>query len=387
MSENIYKNEDIVRSFSYNQFPLQVLTGPRGTGKTYPVQDYILNKLKKGKYFIYIRESEDELAMTLGGGFWDTDLFRNRGDFNASDFEIIGKKFLYCGRIVGMGFALSTYGKVRGNVFGNIGAIDKNIAKGKKATPAEEREIEEVENFVDRNIDNVQTLFFDEFVPMTPTMKEEKRVDAIMHIMESLFRFRRKGCRAIFCGNIISQYNMLLEYFNFNTDRGITYGIHKSYTAPSRITGKIDPLCVWVHAKPNKHWLQKRDESIVGMIMRGKDDEMFTTGNAFGDKNINLITENDKKGRVILFNITDGVNSLTFWRAVQNTGHITERTKNTTYPNYTFDSKNISVNIQLMPKNIQKGLYEMYNYGRIKFDSIKSYKIFDELLPNRKNID
>lgn len=81
-----------------------------------------------------------------------------------------------------------------------------------------------MEEFVKNNIEKTTTAFFDEFIPLTPKMSDDKRYHGFLHFLETVFRFRR-NCMVILCGNITKPYDIFLENFNFKQPLDISYGL------------------------------------------------------------------------------------------------------------------------------------------------------------------
>ena len=208
MGNSIYESQ-ARKVFDYNQFRIKILTGVRGAGKTYPVHEHILNKyFKKGEYFVLVRETQEEVDNMLAGAFWDSYLLDDK-KYKGHQYTTMGNKVIIDGIIVGYAVALSTYGKFRGAV----SPVGQRAVKSRREQELEEQ-IEEMEEFVKNNIEKTTTAFFDEFIPLTPKMSDDKRYHGFLHFLETVFRFRR-NCMVILCGNITKPYDIFLENFNF----------------------------------------------------------------------------------------------------------------------------------------------------------------------------
>ena len=374
--DSIFKNierDKVVNDFT--QFQTKILTGVRGTSKTFKVQEFILNKIQKGKFFALLRESQIELDLALQGGFWDNNLI-SKDKYNKNKYEVKGNKILVNDKIVGVGIALTTYGNFRGIALNLGDAIkvknEKNRLKDKKL----EEELKEAEILVKNNIDNLEVIFFDEFEPIEPKLSNEKRWKAYLHICETLFRFRN-NVTSFLCANLESPFSIFLDEFNFPKTKNVEYGIKKSYYKNEE--GKLKPLAVWCHLKPNDKWMVARKNSYVGKLTYGKDLGMFTTGNTYKDMSFNLIPREEK--HYLLFNLTDGFNNLSFWRVKnRNIYHITERSNSTTYNTYCFKIENAVLGVKMIDNETKKIIKEAFSKDLIRFENSKVFSIFIDLI-------
>lgn len=376
MGNSIYESR-ARKVFDYNQFRIKILTGVRGAGKTYPVHEHILNKyFKKGEYFVLVRETQEEVDNMLAGAFWDSYLLDDK-KYKGHQYTTMGNKVIIDGIIVGYAVALSTYGKFRGAV----SPVGQRAVKSRREQELEEQ-IEEMEEFVKNNIEKTTTAFFDEFIPLTPKMSDDKRYHGFLHFLETVFRFRR-NCMVILCGNITKPYDIFLENFNFKQPLDISYGIKKSYTI-YKPNYPIKPLAVWCHIKPNPKWLAAREESIVGMITRGKEEDMFSTGNAYVNTDVRYITGKPDK-RKAMYNLSDGERRVTFWKSLErNKYYITEPTRNN-YTTYVFDIKLCRTGNRLILKSLETAIVEIFESGLIEFENAKVFDTFVNILPTKRS--
>ena len=374
--DSIFKNIERSKTIKdFTQFQTKILTGVRGTSKTYEVQEFILNKIKKGKFFAFLRESQIELDLALQGGFWDNNLI-SKDKYNKDIYEVKGNKILINGKIVGVGIALTTYGNFRGIALNLGNAIKTTKEKARLKDKKLKEEFEETEVLVKNNIDKLEVIFFDEFEPIEPKLSNEKRWKAYLHICETLFRFR-ENVTSFLCANLESPFSIFLDEFNFPKTKNVEYGIKKSYYKNK--SGKLKPLAVWCHLKPNEKWVYARENSYVGKLTFGKDLGMFTTGNTYKDMSFNLIPKEEK--HYLLFNLTDGINNLSFWRVKnRNIFHITERSNNTTYATYCFNIQNAVLGVRLIDAETKQIIKNAFSKDLIRFENPKVFSIFIELI-------
>ena len=375
--ENIFKNENRSKVLrDYNQFQTKILTGVRGTSKTFETQEIILNKVLNGKFFAFIRESQIELDLALQGGFWDNNLI-SKPKFNKHEYTVKGNKILVDGKVVGVGIALTTYGNFRGIALNFGDAIKTKKEKERIKSKQLEKDIEEAEELVKNNINKLEIIFFDEFEPIEPKLSNDKRYIAFLHICETLFRFR-ENVSVIMCANIESPYSIFLDELNFPKSKKIEYGIKKSYYKNN--LGKLKPLAVWCHLEPNENWKTARANSYVGKIQSGKDLGMFTTGLAY--KGMDFISIPKGEQHYLLFNLTDGVNNLSFWRCKndRNIYHITERSNNTTYSTFCYDIENAVLGVKLISKATKDHIKNAFSNDCIKFENAKVFSIFINMI-------
>lgn len=364
---NAYNNPIITRILrDYNQFPNKVLTSVRGGLKTFNVQKLLLDKyFKKGRFFGTLRETKTELESMLRGGFWDNNLI-SQPPYNKHKYTTIGSKIYIDGELVGVGVALKTYGNFRVS----------GINVGTKLSNKDKDELEETEELIRNNIQNLRTIFFDEFEPINPQMKGSERKAAFRHIADTFFRLR-PNVESIFCGNMKRGSSAMLEELNF-PEEPLKYGIRKSYTRTSK-----QPLAVWAHLEQNAAWNELRHKSYVGKLTEGQNDPMFSTGEATDFVDYNK-TPVDPMRRFILYNIHVGGYKFTYWKTRAGIYHITERTKNTTFANYTFNLKECRDGVRLIPKGYLENLLNFWESGKILFDKSSTYENFISILPNKK---
>lgn len=375
--ENIFKNEDRDRVLNdYTQFQTKFLTGVRGTSKTFKTQEKILNKVLDGKFFALLRESQIELDLALQGGFWDNNLI-SKEKYNKHSYSIKGNRILVDDKVVGVGIALTTYGNFRGVALNLGNAIRNKKEKERQKNKKLEEELKEAETLVENNIDRLEIIFFDEFEPIEPKLTNEKRYIAYLHICETLFRFR-KNVQVVMCANIESPYSVFLDEFNFPKTKKIEYGIKKSYYKDNM--GKLKPLAVWCHLKPNEKWKEARANSYVGKVQSGKDLGMFTTGLAYKGMDFISIPKNEK--HYLLFNLYDGVNNLSFWRCKEDKDifHVTERSNSTTYATFCFDIKDAILGVKLINPKTKEVIKKSFSNDCIKFENAKVFSIFINMI-------
>lgn len=369
--EELFKNPIITKTLrDYSQFPNKVLTSVRGGFKTFNAQELFLDDyFKRNRYFAIIRETDEELRQIMSSGFWDNNLICKSG-YASHSYECRGNKLLINGRIVGVGVALKTYGKVRMSGF----------PVGQKLTASSrlilEQEIQDVENFAKRTPGGIKNVFFDEFEPIVPQLTPAVRCEAYKHICSTIFRFR-PGFKVVWCANLPSNYSPMLEMLNFPNDP-VKFGTFKSYT---RVRHK--PLAVWSHLNITEGWQELNRDSYVGLLTEGTNDDMFTTGLPF--KNTDIKIANRKaEHRFILYNLTGAGENLTYWKTRSGTMHITARTKNTTFPTFAFELRECHDGVRLLPTEYATRLVAAYESGRIAFENTKVYESFMRLLPNKK---
>ena len=381
MKDNILFGNQAKKLFDYNQFPIKIFTGVRGSGKTYPTHEFLLNRyLYHNEFFVCVRETQEEVDNMLAGAFWDSYLL-DLPQYKGHEYKCSGNKIIIDGLIVGYAVALSTYGKFRGAV-SPVGGHEKR--KSTKRDEELKQQIEEMEEFVGNNIERTTSAFFDEFIPLTPRLSDQKRLDGFLHFLETVFRFRKRT-NVILCGNITKPYDVFLEEFNFPQPLNIQYGIQKSYTRKEEGT-KIEPLAVWCHLQPNKEWLKARQNSIVGKITRGKNRDMFSSGMAFINTDVKYIMGRPLPRRV-LFNISDGDNDITLWRAIEKEDlfYVTERTSGRSYNTYVCDIKNCRNGKRLITKYLEDQIVDGFEKGLFEFENAKVFEIFQNILPVKRN--
>lgn len=380
----VFRNEEAKQVLlDYNQFQTKILTSLRSGGKTYLVQDVdLLNRyFKRGRYFVYVRESQEEVDIALRSGFWDDHLI-SKPFYKDHEYRIFGNRIIIDDEVVGVAYALTTFCKLRGSQ-GGFGKVKESISKDRRKEL--EEQIEVVEKFAeDAPIDRMERIFFDEFEPLKPQMKSQARLEAFLHSADTFFRFR-KNVETVMCGNLENCYSPFLDAFGFGDLKQLDIGIKKSYAAEPNAKGKREPLAVWCHLKPNEAWKEARNESYVGKIVRGKEiGHMFTTEGGYKGANFKKI-EGKPKHRFILYNLTDGQEHLTVWGTREDVRYITARSDNITFPTYTFSLKLCGEGVRLLPDSYRRSILKIFESGKIEFDNARSFEIFLGMIPNKQN--
>lgn len=379
MNENIFKNElrdRVIRD--YTQFPYRVLTGVRGTSKTFPVQQALLDDyFDHGKFFAVMREKQAEVDEMMRGGFWDEALI-SQPKYNGHVYATQGNQIIIDGIAVGIAIAMTTYGNVRGS----LPSIGEKVTASRRKALFDY--VEEAEHFVEKHLDDLRSVFFDEFIPIKPMLSQNDRKRMFLHILETLFRFR-EGRICYLCGNITMPSDIILEELNFKVRKEITYGIRKSYTLPTEFN-RPEPLAVWYHMPPNKEWIKARANSMVGKVLRGKEERdaaMFMSGKTFAGDSFSLI-ENKSVQKKELYTLTDGVAMVSVWITKDGELYIMQRKKKSTVPIYCTEKTYIAERVKIVPKYIIDELFDNFDCGNCRFEDARAYTIFLSLLPNKK---
>lgn len=359
MNPEAFKNPVINKVLrDYTQFPNKVLTSVRGGLKTFNAQKLLLDDyFNKGWFFGTLRESEEELLSMLRGGFWDNELI-SQEPYCRHSYTTVGKNIIIDNVVVGVGVALHTYGKFRMS----------NVGCGKKYKTREEKELDDAEQVVLNFGDKLRTIFFDEFEPIAPTMSAADRVTAYKHITSTFFRLR-PGFQAIFAGNLKFGHSPILEMLNFKNISGEP-GIRKSYTLKTH-----RPLAVWAHLQPNEAWKEALQNSYVGMIIEGKNDDMFETGRPFAGTDFVQIPAKPLH-RFVLYNLSVPDAELSFWKTREGIYYVTDRTKNTCYPTYTFKLQHCKKGVNLIPDSYKRAIQSVFERGCVQFDCARNYEAF-----------
>lgn len=365
----IYNASRISGVFSYTQFPNYVLTSARGVGKTYTVQDELMDEVKAHRYISLIRESQVEVEDMLHGGFWDPNLLNNHAFARKHDFTVKGNMLLCDGVVIGTAIALTTYANLRnsGKRYGSLEYADK------KTRARLEKELTNAERIA-RAAGKMNTTFFDEFEPLIPKLAPTARTEAYLHVCENLFRMR-DNVRAILCANLETPASPFLDMFNFDTTQGVTYGIRKSYTRDKTHR----PLAVWAHLEPNTEWLAARGESYVGKILAGTDGgEIFKTGAPTELQGVK-IGQTPGTTKCIICNLSDGREEVTVFKTSTDDMYITERTKNKTFPTFTYSPAAISEKVLPIPPAYIKFIRTRWGKGTTRFDAYGTFDRFTRL--------
>ena len=384
--KKVFDNTDAKRVVQdYTQFDTRILSSTRSGGKTYIVQEDVADRfLKKGKYFAYIRESQVEIDNALLSGFWDSHLIA-QPKYKGHTFGVRGNRIYIDGVVVGVAYALTTYCNIRGTQGGVGGAVSEKIKKAREKELKEQ--IDAVQEFSEQaEIDQLDTIFFDEFEPLAPKMTSAARFEAYLHSADTLFRFRHH-VKAVWCGNLENCFSPFLYNMGFGDLKKLEYGIKKSYTKQPNRKGKIEPLAVWCHIKPNEEWKDARDASYVGKIIRGNPtaSAMFGTGDAYKGFNFKKI-DGKPLQRCIVYNLTDGVNALTYWKTREGIWYLTDRTSNISFPTFALNLKQAGDGVRLLPDSYRRQLLTTFEAGQIQFDDARSFEIFINMIPNTRSV-
>lgn len=371
---NIFENSDLKKIRSFTQFPTKIITGVRGTGKSVVIQkdDLAKDYFNYGDYFMVFRESQVEVDAVKRDGFFDLVIQEQYPDHV---FTQDGNRILIDGICVGMIGALSTIGHVRGVTFTNFG----KLRYSKKTLEELEIEVENIEKFIKKKKSQVNKIFFDEFIPLTPQMSDSNRVYLFQHVCETLFRFR-EGVKVYLAGNLTSPNNAFLQLYNFPLTQTIEYGIKKSYSNPDS-DGKRHPLAVWLNIKPSAAWKKAREKSYVGLLNLGKNDSMFSGGELeIGYREIGQI-----KQRRLLFNLTDGAREISLYKTLDGMElNAIARTKNKTFPTYCLNRALVNKNVSMIAKQFKDNIIEFWEHNRILYDNDLSFQIMKNIITNKR---
>lgn len=371
----IYENVEnqIRKLFTFQQFPFWVIDSPRGVGKSYAVQDFLLERFfKYGYFFAIIRESEGELKECLSNGFWDIDLIQKK--YSNHDFRVVGKFLFIDGIIAGTAVALTTYAKYRQN--GSRLGCKENFSKEREEELFSE--LEEVEKVVNRKREQLKFCFFDEFEPLEPLLKADQRIKAFKHILENLFRMRTDGVRVIMCANVENSFSPMLNMLGYKETCDVPEsGFFKSYT-----TKRKKPLAVRLRVLPDEEWKKSRENSLVGLLSEDSEDEIFYTGAA--TKGVNYKKTQKYKNKRSIFNLKIDSNTFTVWNVGnENILQITKLRNGTKNRSYAADARNTSNDIQILPKILRKALEEKFRKNLIEYENSMIFENVKSIMPRK----
>lgn len=364
----IYESENQIKwLFSHTKFPNWIATSARGTGKSFAVEDFLKDKVRAGKYFTFIRESQTEVDEALKGGFWDAEMLE-RDPWARAQKWTVKSNFLLCNDIiVASAVALTTYSNLRQS--------GKAYGSAKYASKARRLELEEQVNNVERMARSSRNLlyaFFDEFEPLQPKMTAHERVKSYKHACENIFRMRT-GVHAILCANLETPASPFLDAFNFPTN-AINYGTLKSYTRDER----HKPLAVWTHIRPNAEWQEARKNSYVGLMNAGhSEDEIFTTGMPTALSNV-IVSKfsGDKK---LWFCVISKFGVLTVWKIYDGNIYITAGQASYTARKYVVGERLISGDAREIPTVYADMLVNAWRHSTVVFDKHITFETFAKI--------
>lgn len=371
-----FEQPNAARLLSDRRLQAYIFTGVRGSGKSWLIQRILLkNYFRYGDCFILLRESQEEADVVQSEGFWDSEL-SSQPEFAQHAYEQHANRIIIDGKVVGLVFALTTIGKARGVVASHLG----KVGVSKKRAEELNIQLEEGEQFAQNNKKHLKAIFFDEFIPLTPRISDQKRFDMYMHAVETFFRMRT-DFKAYLCGNITTPQNTFLQNFRFDNLDSITPGIQKSYTKftpgyPS------EALAGWCHLEPNAAWQCLRQKSFVGKVNRGSESAMFDTGAFTVDSDYPTIE--DKGSRHINYILNLNSKLYAVWLCKSGEYHVTEYDKAGKYTKYAWHDSDIKLDILLFPAHLRRFFIEHFKSNSMRFDKYSTYITIKEIINTRR---
>lgn len=365
MADVIHDNPLIRQLFTYEQYPIRVITGVRGTGKTFPVQEEIIKSyLRRGEYFIYLRESKEEVNEVQGMGFWDENLTVEK--YPDQYFSAKGNALTVDGITIGTMCALTVIGNVRG------ATLSRKLGK-KNITKAEASEAnldyDALYSFAKSAGKKMTTIFFDEFIPITPKLAPVDRLALFRHAVETFSRMRR-DVRIYLCGNLTTPDDPFLNALGFTDYEHREVGFRTS----KRPDGT--PKAVWLHLEPNEAWKEARKQSLVTAF--GEDKEMFETG-AF--KNVDYPKLEKREPRQALCHLYGNEQSVSLWKLQSGKLYVTKHVMSK-YPTYVYETRGMTKEQKFIPQGIRDSIAFALKYKNIFFDSYATFEAFYNIIPN-----
>lgn len=362
----IYNNPLISQIFTFEQYPIRILTGARGTGKTYPVQKRLIEAfLRRGECFVYLRESREEIKEIGVTGFWDDAL---TASYSGHSFFQRGNALIIDGVTAGIMCALTTIGNVRG------ATLSKKLGK-RNLTKAEAEELQldysSLLSFTSQAGEKMKNIFFDEFIPLTPKLVPADRVKLLSHSIETFARMRH-DVRVYLCGNLTTPNDSILDSLGFTEYEEREVGI-RTTRYPNG-----NPRAVWVHAQPSNEWRERRRTSLAYAF--GADDLMFETG---GFEKADYPKLPKREPRQALYHLCGDTGRVTLWRLKTQGLYVTKYCPSNLL-HVVFTNSKVLSGQKLATRPIKDMLLRAIQTTRIYFDNYATFELFYSIIPKRR---
>lgn len=230
MEETLFYNPQ--KMLSYNRI-LNFVIGARGIGKSYSMKDYPINRfIKHGEQFIYTKRYKGDLKKV--GKYFD-DI---KDKYPEHEFKVKGKTFYIDGKECGYAIPLSTW-------------------QNEKST----------------SYPNVTTIIMDEFIREKDNSGYiPNEVDALLNLMDTVFRTREKNVRCICLSNAVTIVNPYFLYFKLFPD------VNKRFNSYDDILIEIPD---------SKDFADERKKTRFGkLISKTPYGEMSLDNNFVGDSDV-----------------------------------------------------------------------------------------------------
>lgn len=221
---------DVNKTLSHNAI-INIIIGPRGTGKTYALKKKAINDfVKKGKQFFCVRRFQSELDLITDN--WFNDIVKN-GDNMGVDISFKAGIFYFNDEIAGYAVPLSRSQYYKSTSFPNVDLI-----------------------------------IFDEFIIDTSNAHYlRNEVKQLLDLYETVAR-TREGVKAFLLANSLSFVNPYTLYW------GLTMPKHKNIC--KAVDGLV--LCELVQ---DSEFTDFKKQTSFGKLIAGTDYERFSVQNEF----------------------------------------------------------------------------------------------------------
>lgn len=304
------------------------VVGNRGAGKSFGAKLLAINKwLKKRQQFVYVRRYGTELE-TIQNYFSDV---IKEGYFQDHSFDVKNGCFLIDDEVAGYYIQLSTSSKNKSTSYPDVSLI-----------------------------------IFDEFIIDKGTYRYLKdEVTVFLDLYETIARTR--DVIVLFISNAISSINPYFVYFDIRPRPGQKF-INK------------DEVCVQMYT--NQAFIEKKKDTRFGRLIEGTKYAAYAIDNEFLRDNDNFIEK--PTGRLNCWYELIYMNQrYTVWYGFE-TGYvyITHLNAPETVQTYSLTTEDYMPNMLLLTskKDIFKTLKQAYEYGQVRFSSLRCKSAFLEFI-------
>lgn len=323
---------DVNKTLTHNAL-INIVIGPRGSGKTYALKKKAVNDfVKKGKQFAYVRRFDTELEKVKNNLF--DDIIVN-GDNHGLDIQQKGDTFLFNDEVAGYAIALSR-----------------------------------AQYFKSASFPLVDLIFFDEFIIDKANSRYLKNeVQQLLDLYETIAR-TREGVKLFLLANSLSFVNPYTIYWSLK--------LPKNKNICKAVDGLV--LCEIVDVPG---FTEMKKQTTFGKLIQGSQYEDYIVNNQFILDSDTFI-EKKTAGAKYLFTFTSYGVKYGFWRDV-NLGLYYVSNDIDPYCNivYSTTMQDHQPNMMLL-KRSNKGLFQYlldsYRDGNLRFESQQIKKAVEDII-------
>jgi len=321
ISDRIWYDYSTIMAFNY---PINVIIGDRGCGKTYGANKWAYSRFKYLKEkFVILRDTDEAVKeMTSAGGQNMFSAISQDKKFLKDNFSIENNKIYMNGKHAGYVMAVSTFYKRKGNDYADV-----------------------------------VNVIYDEFIPETDQIRLGDDVRKFINSIQNITRHRK--CRIILLANALDKGNGILELLGFENIDEYGYYVNK------------DKKAILHYSKPNPKFVALKAESATGLMVKGTRYEDNIVNNKFAGNNDFIFDKKPKSDIIGVYTNSENI-AIRIYHSRQTGLYYATKDINTNsllYMRYTFDINIVNTKIKLAPKEHKQFLKDLYTGHLLRFES------------------